>query len=383
MHCIEFYDASNIDSLQWPQTPDGLQAQKMLTPMIKRGSRIFVSNAQAQVYVLKIHDHILPITVNEKEYDNSYVASNYYVIPFIKEWLVQKPNLKWVGKPVLWAFGKCLRVLKVNKVVFINNWLLSSNLYPQISPPFLQEVKQFLTQKFPDHVLMFRNVNVFKEMSLMHALQKEKFHIMLTRSVFVYDPKKKKELSSKALYHHRSDVRLFDKLGYKVISHNDFSEKDIPRMLELYRKAYIEKHTPFSPAYTHEFLLSAMEEGFFRFIGVCKDGKLDGVIGCIEHNQVLSPLFFGYETRSEHAAELYRMTMILVIEEAEKRGLILNDNSGGSKPKKYRGMRPFPEYTAIYDSHLPWGRKLFWTSMTGLVNKIILPLVSKFSSSDA
>lgn len=74
---ISLYNASNIDSLSWPNNPEGEYAQKFLMPLIKNGVHHYIENVETNLHILKIGDLILPITINDAEYQNSYVCSPY------------------------------------------------------------------------------------------------------------------------------------------------------------------------------------------------------------------------------------------------------------------------------------------------------------------
>src|SRR5206468_1590252 len=148
---------------------------------------------------------------------------------------------------------------------------------------------------------------------LIQHLRQCEFRLLPTRSVFFYDPSKKEELSSKVQYHHRRDLKLIEKEGYEVLRNGDLKETDLPRLLELYRKVYMEKHT---------------------------------------------------------SCGLYRMLSVLLYKESEVKNLALNDSSGGDDTKKWRGLKLFDEYVAIYDRHLPLRRRLFWKTVDIFLNKI-------------
>jgi hypothetical protein len=373
---VHLYDALNIDQLEWPQTEVGQQAKSYLLPLIKEGVDKYIANVQTKLTVLAVDDLVIPITINEEEYQNSYVTSNYYIAYAFEEWLKKaKPPLRTMMKPFVWMTGKFLKWIKINKIVMVNNWFFSTNLYPYIRSDQIVRISEFLKKTFPDYVLIFRNINPLQCHHVCADLKNEKFRVIGIRQVYIYDPNKKAELSLKASSHHRKDQKLISKNGYEVVRCDELEEKDLTRLIELYQKVYIEKYTSFSPQYTEKFLKQAIQNGFMDFICVRKHGVIDGVMGVRMMNGMMSVPFFGYETSLPSSVGLYRMLSVLAIKEAEKRNLVLNDSSGSSRPKQYRGLNPFPEYTAVFDRHLSMRRRFFWALGEWMCNHIVFPLI--------
>lgn len=357
---IELYDASSIDRFVWPQEES--DAQRLLVPLIKEGASSFIANVKTKVYLLGKESYFIPLTVNEKEYDNAYVASNYCALAIWQN-TMKRTALK---NTFFHMASGVFKLLDVNKVVFLNNYLLTTNLAPRIPPQILEEMLQFLQKRFSGYLLMWRNLidgwDHEKE-----VLCNSGFQLMKTREVYIYDVKQKASLSSKVHYHHRRDFRLIEEHDYEVITRQDIQPEDTARILSLYHQVYVDKHTNYSPIYTKKFLESAIREGFFDFIGLCKGGQIDGIAALFVKGEWMSCPFFGYDTTSPLATALYRMMSILLLREAERRKVSLNDGSGGASTKQFKGLRPHTEFLALYGGHLPWPKRLFWSSTTKLL----------------
>jgi hypothetical protein len=359
---IKLYDRSNIDALEWPNTPEAQLAFAHLLPMIKEGVKAYIQNVDTQLYLLKVNDRLLPLTVNEKEYSNSYVVSNYFSIAFLIEQLKKKPS--WLNPfklPFLKGGALLLKGIKINKMIIVNNWLLTNNIYSRLDEEQLKEVTNFLTHRFPRHVIFFRSLNQKSCCELTQFLEKQKYRLFYSRNVSIYDPSQKEHFSSKVHYHHRRDRRLIETDGYQVIQYKNPKNEEIEQLLKLYNSLYIERHTKYSPQYTEKFLKMAVEKGFLDLVCLKKEGVIRAVIGFYEREGILIAPFCGYELADQEGSHLYRMLTMLAIDEAEKRQSLLNDGSGGEAPKQYRGMKSFPEYVALYDRHLPFHHRIFWS----------------------
>lgn len=378
---IHYYDKDSIESLDWTQFEKGEQMKAYLYPLIKEGVTPFVANVQTQMGLLAIGQTLVPLTLNHEEYQNSYVASNYYVVAFLEEWLGKTLQLKWLKRPLGGALGRLLRAFKVNRVIFVNNWLLPGNPAFDLSPEQCASIGSFLGKKFPAHLIMWRNIDTFNREETCKALKNGRYRMLKTRMVYIYDPAKKNEFSSKVHYHHRKDTRLLTEMGYERLDSAAITSEDIPRLLELYQKVYMEKHTPYSPQFTARFLQNTLQQkGGFNFFAVKKEGKIDGIMGYVVQAGRMSSSFFGYETSSVSSQGLYRMLTVMLLKEAEKHNAVLNDGSGGGQTKKIRGLRPFLEYVAIYDRHLPLRQRFLWALMEVVTNHIAYPLSRKWNS---
>lgn len=360
---MKLYDASNIDSLQWPDTAEAQQAKATFVPMLKEGVTKYVANVKTQLYLLAFDDIVLPLTLNDKEYENAYVASNYYAVPMMREQI----SASW-ARPLISVVDHLFRWMKANRVVMVNNWLFSVNLYPPLTPVQVAQIGNFLRQEFADHIIMFRNVN---EGAVKEGLAAGNFQVMGTRHVWLYDPKV--PINYRMRRHQNKDLKLFEKHPYTVITEAEMTPSDAARLVELYAQVYIDKYTPYSPHYTQAYLEKALTEGWLHFLALRKEGKIDGVAGYHIKGDMMGVPFFGFEKASPIARDLYRMLNVLTIKEAEKRGLVLHMSSGAGETKKCRGMRSHPEYTGLSVSSLPFHRKAFWGGVGWAMGRLVFP----------
>src|SRR5262249_17731197 len=156
----------------------------------------------------------------------------------------------------------------INKAVIVNNWLLTTNIYPTLTVEEIDGVTRFLAILFPDHTLIFRSLNLRKCQDLVHHLGDLKYRLFYARHVCIYDPQEKASFSSKVHYHHRRDRKLIQSEGYEVIRYHDVPSAEGQRVLELYKSLYLERHTTFSPQYTEKYLKKALEKKFLHLVGL-------------------------------------------------------------------------------------------------------------------
>ena len=347
MQKVELFDKNSIDHIKWPKSEESSQAQQLPLQLLKNGVEKYITNIQTKFYFLKIDDFIIPITVNEAEYNNSYLTSNYYAV---KQMRLKMHKLYY---PLAACVGYILKKAKVNRVVIVNNWLLSNSLYPKLSNKQLTLMKEFLLKQFPDHMIMMRGLNEAHDLDLLEQLKKEKYYTFYSRKIFHDGPKVKK--GKRSNYHRRRDERLMQSEKYEVGTSEDFQ-----KLIWLYDRVYKDKHTIYSPRYTADYLKHAVETGFLNLVVIKKEGVEVGVFGYSIRNGIMIVPFFGYDISCKKRTEVYRILTTLILKKAAELNVALNDGSGGDQAKKFRGMKAANEYAAIYTHHLPLFRKMFW-----------------------
>jgi hypothetical protein len=367
---IGLYDAYNIDSCLWPQNAEGQYAQKFLTPLIKRGVSTYIENVQTDMRALVWDQLVLPITVNEAEYDNSYVCSPYsYYISYAKQslGLVSQAWLHSLINGLLSGVGKLLCHYQVNKVVVVNNWLTSTNLYPPLQAQQLTAIAQFLQQKFPDYAIVFRSVDPFMNPICYEVLQQIGFDYIANRQIFFIDPQHSTLFESRLF---KSDRKLLKNSDYEVIDGEQLTEKDLPRLLSLYRDVYIEKYSDLNPNFNENFLRLLLAQKLMRFKALKKEGRIDGVVGYIQRNGIMQCPFFGYDRSLPQEIALYRLLSTVLMLEAQAQGLVFHQSSGASMFKKIRKANSCIEYMAVYYQHLKIKHQLPWQILKSIYNSL-------------
>lgn len=56
---------------------DGAYVRDSFLPFFQKGVTAFIENVNTQLFLLEVDDLILPVTLNNAEFENSYVCSPY------------------------------------------------------------------------------------------------------------------------------------------------------------------------------------------------------------------------------------------------------------------------------------------------------------------
>lgn len=377
---MRLYSKEEISLIPWPDSAEGNRLRSFFEPLLKEGSEALIANVQTQVYILHIDDLFMPLTVNAKEYHNSYVCSIYSFILYAEEEMER--HRKHILRIILYPFLRFLKVWfrwsKINQLVIVNNFLLSTNLYYFLSACQVQRICQFLKKRFPDHAIMFRSLNAYTEEKLVHDLRTMGCDFITSRSVYFFDPKNYSNLPSKKRWIIQKDKKLREQDKIKILQHNDFHIGDALEIKRLYDLLYLEKYSYFNPAFTVRFFEQAIQNQTFTLSGILYEGRLVGVIGFFKIRRIMATPIVGYDTKLPESLGLYRMLTASVLEDSLSSNTIFHMSAGVGHFKRQRGAFQALESMAVLCNHLPFYRRFVWNVLGIFLNKIGAPILRKY-----
>ncbi len=378
---VNLYDCNNIDSLLWSTSEVSNLTKAYWVPMMKAGSANFIKNVHTQMFALTIDDLVLPVTVNDRELENSYVCSPYnHYVTYTKEELVTLKNpllekalaiiIDFLGLLTVWG--------EINRVVVVHNLLLSTNLYPELSTLQITKISEYLQSKFPARAIIFRSINTFINDDLFNAFQANHYNLIGSRQVYLFNPQDQSLVTGKMRSRLKQDTNLIKKSGYEVIDKSQLTSDDIPRIVELYNFLYLNKYSFNNPQFNEKFLELVFKNQAWQFKVLRKEAKIDGVIGFYEVNGIMTTPILGYDTNLPQQVGLYRMLSALLMIEASEKGVILHQSSGAAEFKRFRGFVSNIEYSAVFHRHLPFQRRVVWWLLELLVNQVAVPMMERY-----
>ncbi len=372
----QLFTRENLNTIEWPSTPDGNYACHYLLPMITNGPQTYIRNVyNTQLMIAKVDETIIPLTLTDFHPENTYTCSPYshYVSygGFEEVRHLNKPLLealiKSIMHPVAWLF----RFTELDKVALVNNYLLSTNLYPSITATQLQVLCEALPKWFPDRVIVFRSVDRRKNPLVYDVLKQKGYNMVLSRQVWYMDP-----VEASHTRQYKEDVRVLRKHGYEMVEGKDLSNNDLHRAVHLYNLLYLEKYSYFNPQFTFEFLKLARDEEILHLRALCRNGEINAVMGFFIRNGVMTQPLFGYDTSLPQEEGLYRLLTLITLQEGLKRNLLVHASGGVGKFKKIRGGKSVIEYNAIFSKHLSRKRQLPW-KLIGKIGELAIPYFQK------
>ena len=186
----QLFDEHNLSTLNWPASEDGDYARRYLVSFIQHGPQTYIRNVRTRLRVLRVGDTLLPITLNEHHPDNSYVCSPYtHYVSYAQEELVNldNPAVERVLRALFVPLGWYFRRSQLDNVVYVNNWLLSTNLYPVMTPDEITAALTFLVKRYPERAIIFRSVDNYRNPTLYNTLLQAGCRMIFSRQVYYQD----------------------------------------------------------------------------------------------------------------------------------------------------------------------------------------------------
>lgn len=375
---VQIYDATNIDSLTWPANEEGAYAKKFLVPFIKHGSKHYIDNVDTQFLALKLGELVLPITVNETQYDNSFICSpfSHYVSYAFN--IMDKTNTGWKRKSIHWflsLFSKIMKKGELNKVVIVNNWLFTTNPHVVLDKEQITAITKSLVDRFPGYAILFRSVNARTWKDSFNFLKNQGYNFIASRYVWITDSFKDEVFRTRV---YKSDLKLLRDSKYQIVDQKEILDSDISKIQELYNALYIKKYSQINPQYNANFFKLALEQELLQIKAIKTNENLEGVVGYSYRNGVMISSLFGYDPLSGENKGVYRLLSTILMQEAKKNGGYYNQSAGGSFYKKIRRAEGHMEYTAVYLKHLPLKRKVPWQILQVALNTVGARFMKKY-----
>ena len=366
------------ETIDWPPTDDGDYARRFLQPLIQDGPETYIHNAHTELYGLRAGPVLLPVTAAEFHLDNSYVCSPYahYVSYAVQEFSnLKNPPAEAALRLLFRPLGWYMRRAALDRVTYVNNWLLSTNLYPAGAAEQAAGIVDLLTKEFPDRPVVFRSVDARGNPDLLAALAARGCRLVFSRSVY-YQEVASQYVQRKRQY--REDLKHFQRTRYQVLDGAELGPAEAERVLELYGGLYLDKYSTYNPIFSAAFIRLALAERLLNVKALALDGRIDGVLGYVARRGFITAPLFGYDLRLPREAGLYRLLSTLISLEALGRGATLHLSAGVGPFKRIRGGLPAIEYQAVYDAHLPAWRRRPWALLQAMADRLAIPIIQKY-----
>ena len=274
-----------------------------------------------------------------------------------------------ISKPLLTATG-------FDHQVQPNNWLLATNIWPELTKSQIIEITQTLQSSLPGRAIIWRSLNDVTDHSAMMSLEAAGYNFYPARQVYLFDcrngqPKKHRD--------EKRDTLLRDAAKCQVLDPSVTPTSDYVRMEALYRNLYLEKYTLLNPQYTATFMEYLHKQQIINFIGIRNEGGLLlGIIGFFDQLDVMTAPIVGYDTSLQQNAGLYRQLMAIAMQRARARKLLFNMSAGAASFKRNRGAVSAIEYSAVWNRHLPLRQRIAARLVRKILEIIGIPILRKY-----
>ncbi len=366
---VAIFDTHSLNQLSWPNNEEAQFGRLYLTAMIKQGPAHYIDNVAAEMKLLKVDDHIIPLLIVNNNYHNSYICSpfaHYISLGLESLHMIKNRILRKITKKSMKCFGKLLSTGRINRIVYVNHWLLSTDLYPKdLTSQQVAAISTFLQKKFPKHAIAFRSINKKTTPHLKSNLKRAGFQFIASRHIYLSN------IQDPALFQTRiikSDLRMWKELDYEIVEGHQLTDGDFERILQLYNNVSLEHHSTLNPQYNLEYIKLITKMGFLHIKALKKNEVIDGVVGYFVRDNVFMSPFFGYDKEHVDKTRLYRLLSTMLYLEASKNATTFHQGAGASFYKTVRRAVGQQEYFGIYSAHLPLKQRMAWSTLKNTIN---------------
>ena len=343
------------------------------------GSRHYIANLQTDVKAHVWGEHVLPLTVNHGERAETFLCSpRIGYIDYPLEELSRFPNPYVVPalRAIISTMGAALSLADVDRIVHLNNWMISTNLPVALDPTLATAQTDRLVGDYPAHLLAMKSLTRRQNAPLIDALLAAGWVLLPSRQVFLVDDVARDGFRRRDT---RRDEKLWQRGAFTLEESEGLSVADVDRIVALYAMLYLDKYSRLNPSYTASFVSLTQRIGMIRYLLLRdENGVIQGFGGMHRLGQYATMPLIGYNIRVPQEQGLYRLTFHAGSRYAARHGLKFNMSSGATAFKRTRGATAEMEFTAYYLRHLPLVRRLPFDCLRWVATNVGIPMLTKY-----
>lgn len=359
----------------WPEPCD---SRAYIEGIARGGVTAMVSNVATRWLALRSGGRVLPVTVNDGETGGSYVTlphSAYALYARAELDMVDTGGLRPLLRVLIAGAERVMRWGRINRIVHVDNWLLSTNLHGDWAGEDLPAIRAYVAQQFPDHAIAIRSVDPWSCPALLDAARRDGWLLLPSRQIWVTDDLERDWVPRRT---RRGDLELLKASALVLDRFEAMTDEDSVRIAELYHLLYVGKYSPLNPAFSAAYVRMTWAEKILTYRGLRDaNGVLLAVAGSLVRGDILTPPVVGYDTLLPVEQGLYRFATLLFTRTAQELGVRLNGSAGAPQFKRNRGATGVIEVTAVHAAHLPWRRRAVFALMCWVLDRIAVPMMKR------
>ncbi|MEO0464637.1 MAG: hypothetical protein AAF127_16040 [Pseudomonadota bacterium] len=354
---------------------DPSSAGQWMAAIAQNGPQAHITNLRSHPMLVRHGDIVLPVLREDGATGDTYVASPHsaYVLYARDEIDIMglKGAQRWGSHAALSVLDRWLKAARINRVVHLDNWLLSTSLHGAWNGEGLPAMRQALVERFDDHIPVVRCVDEWSCPQLMKALRGDGWTLLASRQIWVTDDLAR---DWKPRSHVKSDRRAMRRSGLTIETLETVTLKDAQRIADLYAQLYLGRYSSLNPVYTPAFVELAARTGLLQY-RVARDdqGMIMAVAGMRVAGDIVTVPMLGYDTTRPQSEALYRIASLLSSEWALEQGLRHHGSAGAGTFKSNRGARSEIEYMALYTGHLAPSRRALLKGFAQATQRVMAP----------
>ncbi|MET1111450.1 MAG: hypothetical protein ABWX67_08000 [Allosphingosinicella sp.] len=350
----------------------------MLDEMAKSGAPAMVTNVATRLSTMEVAGRTMPVTVDDGAIGGSYVCSPHSAYVLYARAELDLVDSGWIAGPsriALAGLDRLLRAARINRIVHLGNWMLSTNLHGGWRGEGVEAARRALAAAYPDHLLGIRSIDDWSAPGLREALEADGWILVPSRQIWVVDDLAR---DWRPRRDYRNDRRLVARSPLAISDLERVEDGDARRIAELYALLYVGKYSELNPILSPLFIQASARSGMISYrVAREEAGTIMAVAGMWEREGVMTPPVVGYDTARPQREGLYRMACWMFAERALEAGWRLHGSAGAGHFKRMRGARGIIEWNAYHAAHLSPARGRAVAILATLLKRFAVPMMVK------
>ncbi|HJT14222.1 MAG TPA: hypothetical protein VJ790_16500, partial [Dongiaceae bacterium] len=276
-----------------------------------------IPNVRTKITALLSDARVFPVTINDGERGRSYVCEPYsaYILYARRELeIIGAGWEKWLFVPLIAVASLLLRAARINYIVQVDNWLLSTNLHGNWQGADIEDIRRLLTSRYPRHIIAIRSLDRWSSPAVIDAAIGDDWILFPSRQIWVVGDV---EEQWKRRHNLAEDRRVLRRSGLSVEHLTSIGAADAERIAQIYAMLYLEKYSGLNPEFTARWVMETARAGLIRYrCARDADGVIQAVSGSLRRGDVLTPPVVGYDTAKPRSLGLYRIASLLFTDDA-------------------------------------------------------------------
>lgn len=348
----------------------------MLRGMVELGGPAMVSNVSTRLSTLDVAGRTMPVTVDDGALGGSYVCSPHSAYVLYARAELDLLKVGWAAYPsraALAALDLALEAARINRIVHLGNWLLSTNLHGGWRGEGIEAARELLAGAHPDHLLGIRSVDDWSSPGLREALAADGWTLVPSRQIWVVDDLER-DWTKRSDF--GNDRRLVARSPLVLSDLEEVGAGDALRIADLYAMLYVGKYSALNPVLTPLFVQASARSGMMSYrVAREPGGTIMAVAGMWARGGVMTPPVVGYDTARPQSEGLYRIASWMFMHKAMESGWRLHGSAGAAHFKRMRGARGVIEYNAYHSAHLSPARRKAVQALAALLERFVVPVM--------
>jgi hypothetical protein len=326
-----------------------------------------------------------------------------YAYDTIKIRCAFSPWKAWLANTIVGIAGLILRLFRIDECIYFNNWLVSTNLWPntiQWSSEQVQEINKALltcsasclASPRPTKAILWRSIDALSQPELFKRLSATPSCLLVPSRVVNWIDLTNVESLTTQFQNLKKDLRLFQsEVGWNIPLQKQVNESTIYELaiiapekmtmdlavqaVDLYHQLST-KYSCRNPQITPTGLFrlirnQTMTLEVLRIRAGSSSGRLVGMSAWTSVDGIPTSCFGGYDVSSKDR-NLYRLGWLMCYNQSIRTGMVQQHlSAGANKFKRHRGATSTMEYTAVFVDHLPLYRQWGWKIVKAVTDKVI------------